>query len=1264
MRQSRKKKSRARSRNAARSSNCDYEALEPKNLLATLVANYMDDFPAAGGPLDSGWQYQWNAPNSNDVSTGAIDDPTTEFEPLYFTGARTTWTPDGDTNPTNDPNSAWIKLTGNGGHPGVGDGHYRGGVARYSIASFTVPESGVYSIDNSFVGLNPNSSTAPTDGVEVRVFVNRDAPIDVVVVDKNSTSYFDVPLGFLAAGDTVHIAFGANGHNGYDYFTTDFDVVRNEALEELSGNFREDFGTSDSWNYFWNAPEDWTSNNRGKLWSNGVGDPLSYRELQSAGGFMTADGDTNGLNSSPDYYLRMNGNGGVVGNGYSSSVLQDRFVVSGFTVDHSGQYGISDSFLSVFEGSLNGIELYVHVEDGPQLNQQKIFRAGENSSFDMDLGYLKKGDTVYVAFGANGNHVRDRFETDFSIVRALPRSAPDLSVLSQNHDVISVNVSHGGVPGAIPNDNANDWPAIKAAFAAAGSGDNEIHFDKGTYNLTASGIGKFDPLFRISHTNNLVVDGNGSTLIIDDYSRPLFNTFASSNIVFKDMIIDYAERVSAKSGETNDLYKPLTFTQGRISNLNPSSRTFTLTVNTDAFVAPDATFVAGNSTGWGYALDPIVDGRLKAGSDWHYSTLAVGPGAAANEFEIRVHSTAGLADGDRYILQRRHNVSMFGFYNNSNDITVMDTTVYTAPSVFVGSLNSESTNVINSHVAIRPDDWNQTPETRRWKSINGDGLHIQSNRVGPWVENSTFNGGGDDVMNFYTTPMTIVEQNGPRQVTLATLVYNGATNTSANLAQPGDHLSFFDPVKGETITDARVVSSVAVVKADPGDPSRTIRMQKVTLDQNISGIKIGTPADRGGFRNETTVFNNDAMKGAIVQDSVLSNSRRYGNFLMASNAQLIDNVYEGLSDEAVAANNETGWPLGAFSDNVLIQGNDFLNNGFSRRFVQEEFHTGSVSFKAGRYVDSVIGADPNDLLVDKDVSHFSNVRILDNVFYHWQKAAVSVRNTQSAMIAGNSVGETSPTSVSNETAPFDVHYSSDVSLIGNAHERFFTPLNSSNIDGLTVEQGKTVYAHGLLAWNKFDTGNVLGDSSGNGIKPTFNSAGISQGRFDRAAVFNTRTSVSLDLGQIDHTSQTVSFWLNATNVNRIQKQVVFEQGDIDSGLSIYIEDGELVLGSWGVGFSSFVRKSLDSQTWHHVTLVTDNSGSRMRAYLDGNLEARNIGNVEFGKASLGRTGVGGTRFESGISVANKDGYHGAIDDLRIYGRSLGHNEVLALSRGV
>ena len=148
------------------------------------MANYADDFPDQSGILTPGWQYQWNAPVNGDPASGSISDAHTVFSPLIYSGSFTSWTPDGDLIPFNNPDSAFLRLSAQGGHPGLADNQLPHGVARYSIASFTVDESGFYAIDNSFVGLNPVNPDAHSDGIEYLVFVNRDSVLASGVVGR------------------------------------------------------------------------------------------------------------------------------------------------------------------------------------------------------------------------------------------------------------------------------------------------------------------------------------------------------------------------------------------------------------------------------------------------------------------------------------------------------------------------------------------------------------------------------------------------------------------------------------------------------------------------------------------------------------------------------------------------------------------------------------------------------------------------------------------------------------------------------------------------------------------------------------------------------------------------------------------------------------------------------------------------------------------------------------------------------------------------
>ena len=402
LRNRRKRSKVARSRSPRLcSSAIRYEQLEPRQLLAVLVANFGDDFPLGNDALQTGWQYQWNAPVNGDPSSGGINHPETEFVSLAPTSTGTNWSPDGDLLAQNDLNAAYLRLSAFGGHPGA-TGDVVGGENRYAIASYTISESGYYSIEDSFVGLQgasyaPLLSKYQNDGVEYLVFVNRESPIESGVVHAKTKAYFDTSLGFLSKGDTVHVAFGANTNDLSDYFTTDFSIVRNVELEEVVGEFRNDFSgdtsTDSGWSYLWNPPANWNQVGSTDFTQGEIGDPNNYVPLKQAGGIWTADGDLDGLNSSPDHFLKLSPTGGHAGSGYSDSPFEDRFAIAAFTVENSGLYAIQQSHFTVDSRSDDGMEIFIHVDDEPIISSQTV-AAGQVASFDQSLGYLKQGETI------------------------------------------------------------------------------------------------------------------------------------------------------------------------------------------------------------------------------------------------------------------------------------------------------------------------------------------------------------------------------------------------------------------------------------------------------------------------------------------------------------------------------------------------------------------------------------------------------------------------------------------------------------------------------------------------------------------------------------------------------------------------------------------------------------------------------------------------------------------------------------------------------
>ena len=193
----------------------------------TLVARYGADFNEAGAPAP-GWNYLWNAPEGWDVgitgdqASGFIGSPA-GYRALVLVDGN--YTADGDNTGGNNAPSGFLRLSATGGHPGLQAGTVNKR-DRYAIAAYTVPSSGLYAIENSFLTV----TNANSDGVEVLVFPGRSEAVLREVAIPSSTAAFDIEIGYLDAGQTIYIAFGPNGSSASDAFTMDFDIVRYDRL--------------------------------------------------------------------------------------------------------------------------------------------------------------------------------------------------------------------------------------------------------------------------------------------------------------------------------------------------------------------------------------------------------------------------------------------------------------------------------------------------------------------------------------------------------------------------------------------------------------------------------------------------------------------------------------------------------------------------------------------------------------------------------------------------------------------------------------------------------------------------------------------------------------------------------------------------------------------------------------------------------------------------------------------------------------------------
>ncbi len=119
--------------------------------------------------------------------------------------------------------------------------------------------------------------------------------------------------------------------------------------------------------------------------------------------------------------------GGRPGLGYNQGEIEDRYSISAFNVSLEGQYYLTNSLLTqTNSGGGNGTDLIVMVGDAVIANVDSP--AGGQVSFDSNLGYLKPGDTIYVAVGAKGGRGNDKFNLEYALAHA------DLTVAADYED--------------------------------------------------------------------------------------------------------------------------------------------------------------------------------------------------------------------------------------------------------------------------------------------------------------------------------------------------------------------------------------------------------------------------------------------------------------------------------------------------------------------------------------------------------------------------------------------------------------------------------------------------------------------------------------------------------------------------------------------------------------------------------------------------------------------------------------------------------------
>ena len=162
---------------------------------------------------------------------------------------------------------------------------------------------------------------------------------------------------------------------------------------------------------------------------------------------------------------------------------------------------------------------------------------------------------------------------------------------------------------------------------------------------------------------------------------------------------------------------------------------------------------------------------------------------------------------------------------------------------------------------------------------------------------------------------------------------------------------------------------------------------------------------------------------------------------------------------------------------------------------------------------------------------------------------------------------------------------------------------------------------------------------------------------------------SLDMNATELQAYTLSMWAHQRD-DAAGSQVLFEQGDLNTGLVIYLIDDVLYAGGWdhAAGWSgTWLEAGSLTAGWNHVALTFHAQTNTMVLYLDGAAKDTGYAQELPPHPPAAVTGFGSIPVwipeYDGVELPTQQ-YSGWIDDVRVYQRTLTSNDVnsLALNR--
>ncbi len=834
----------------------------------------------------------------------------------------------------------------------------------FAVASYTVPAGGAgfYAIADSFL----RRDAAQPGQIELRVQVGRQhasttqVPVVATRLEAGELFDFDAFLGYLDAGDVVQVAIGAAGDAAGDRTEIDFRLERAPSIPVTV--FPEDLSNGETVD----APGGWSV-------ARGVsaGSAAARRLAWSGDADAPAPGGAGRL---------------------ALNAADGGATLVAFRVPQSGFYALHEAWFAA-QGAAVETRVFVGDESAAQRTLRAEAGAG-HENLNTEIGYVSKGDVVYLAFAPADGGVRAEVEFGGTIVEWAPRRAP-LRVRRGADGYLDVYEPEAprravDIPAArwisvrAPEGGRDATTALREALAQAramqrGEEYVGVRLEAGTtYVVASTQVG--GTVFAIDNTRRVVLDGNGATLRVasPELTRKevdLFVLARSRDIVLADLVVEATT---------------IPFTTGEIVDVSPRGETTqTVTFRVDAGALDPLQDISRDGRNNAYAYDPAIPGRLALGTWTHYPGSGNPSIRATNTPGVFTHRVTRTNDsiepGGKWLIKnKRGGVVYLTTRAGTENVTLSGIDGRAAGGGHLRFWQTSGVNIL---------DCRFEPDGDNWISSSADGVHGRG-REGVWIENTLIRGICEDIMNTYGQNMIVIADDEPDDTTMSIRMFTRSSESfddgaarvpTEESVAVGDQLVFFDPRTG------RVQGYAGVVAIANG---------RYTLTNTVPGID---PWDEGDGKHATMVYNTRAAGRFFVRDTRMMDSMRFGVYIKARGGVVFGSQFEGLSAPAIFATNEPEWPEGPPATHLWVQGCTFSqnNHGYMARhrdFMVVDPADISIYTRRFRQADE---ADDFRANLTRDQYANSHMKLIGNVFHDWRGMGIAVRNSRNARIEDN-----------------------------------------------------------------------------------------------------------------------------------------------------------------------------------------------------------------------------------------------------------------------